>query len=730
MRAIGTQFFHLNREGAWPDFRWTGLLRHDDGALTLAPLPRIHAGAPIDLSHLGTPNGPAGVTTTPDGTLYWTDPHGHRIWRRDGCDGLVSPVPCLAGPGSGPAELREPRGLAFLAARNALVVADTGNHRLLLVSVETLDVAEIWGGSGQFDRPGAVAVDDAGHVYVTDTGNHRVQKLDPFGRADPHFWQESPGKHPEWRPADVAVGPRGSVYVLDRLRNEILVLEPDGSERGTLGLPKPDHAQGLLVDAAAIHVGINGAQQLISTELTGRLLGAARGYTGPVAGLAKDGDTLWASTGTAEPPVRFDRSGAHATRGTLVGGPFGPGDLIEEDGQMVLRDVLWHRLKTEGDPVPEGAHLQLFVALTNDVASEPEAPLPDASVWHPLPADVADALVWRESPYIWIGAEWSSDDGTASPRVTGMRLHYDHEGYGKFLPAVYYGKSKEPADKAEDAERLDRWLALFESFYNDTEEAISGIDRLFDVAAVPAEWLEWLAGWLAVELDEDWPEARQREAIAGAMAASAWRGTARGLRDALHRELGVDAHIEEPIRHAGWWALPRDESDDTPAAAASVLGFTTMLPGAEAQGAVLGNALTPQCDSDEKTAKTTARLDASHLILAQEFGRPLFDEVAHRFSVEIYEAQVPCGLDEVHALVEREKPAHTAYRLCVIRPRLRVGFQARIGIDSVVAGGRPLGDPGHSGPVLAGSTPGRVGKGELGRTTRLGESAIETKGNP
>ncbi|MCL4852827.1 MAG: hypothetical protein KJZ78_15810, partial [Bryobacteraceae bacterium] len=49
--------------------------------------------------------------------------------------------------------------------------------------------------------------------------------------------------------------------------------------------------------------------------------------------------------------------------------------------------------------------------------------------------------------------------------------------------------------------------------------------------------------------------------------------------------------------------------------------------------------------------------------------------------------------------IDREKPAHTEYELCVIGPQMRVGIQARVGIDSIVAAGprgaatgKPLGD--------------------------------------
>jgi PKD repeat protein len=37
-----------------------------------------------------------------------------------------------------------------------------------------------WGsGRGQFARPGGIAVDSAGSVYVADTGNNRIQKFAP-----------------------------------------------------------------------------------------------------------------------------------------------------------------------------------------------------------------------------------------------------------------------------------------------------------------------------------------------------------------------------------------------------------------------------------------------------------------------------------------------------------------------------------------------------------------------
>ena len=38
--------------------------------------------------------------------------------------------------------------------------------------------------------------------------------------------------------------------------------------------------------------------------------------------------------------------------------------------------------------------------------------------------------------------------------------------------------------------------------------------------------------------------------------------------------------------------------------------------------------------------------------------------------------------------MDAEKPAHLDYHLCVVEANARVGFQARVGVDAIVAGPR------------------------------------------
>ena len=128
-----------------------------------------------------------------------------------------------------------------------------------------------------------------------------------------------------------------------------------------------------------------------------------------------------------------------------------------------------------------------------------------------------------------------------------------------------------------------------------------------------------------------------------------------------------------------------------------------MLAPGPAQGAVVG---------------TSAVLDQSAVITDEGFGAPLFSDVAWQFSVQVSRGQLRCPekLAEVIAVLDQEKPAHTAYHLCVIEPSMRVGFQARVGMDTIVGGAPPslrLGETSTLGrdAALAGPSAPRAGEG-------------------
>jgi DNA-binding beta-propeller fold protein YncE len=83
--------------------------------------------------------------------------------------------------------LKEPRGIAADQAGHVWV-ADTGHHRIVHLFnpgdrlIYRGDIGH-WGtGPGQFRYPSDLAIDSRGRLYVTDTGNSRIQIFDGDGR--------------------------------------------------------------------------------------------------------------------------------------------------------------------------------------------------------------------------------------------------------------------------------------------------------------------------------------------------------------------------------------------------------------------------------------------------------------------------------------------------------------------------------------------------------------------
>lgn len=121
----------------------------------------------------------------------------------------------------------------------------------------------------------------------------------------------------------------------------------------------------------------------------------------------------------------------------------------------------------------------------------------------------------------------------------------------------------------------------------------------------------------------------------------------------------------------------------------------------------------------------------SQPLSSAEYGAPLYNETAHLFTVCVPARKLatPATREQLRGVIEREKPAHTDYHLCFVEARMRVGFQARIGIDSIVAG--PPAPLSLEGTMLGvesfladDETQGRIGRigshGHIGYDTVLG----------
>jgi uncharacterized protein (TIGR03663 family) len=166
--------------------------------------------------------------------------------------------------GVGPGQMQLPLGVALDGAGN-LYVADSGNARVQKLDSRGTPLAGaggIGGGPGQFQQPSDVAVDGAGNVYVVDTWNHRIQKFAPDltlagGWGQPTRDLINPGPMELWGPRGIAVDRNGTLLVADTGTHRIRRYGPDGSYFGHSG--RRGKEPGEFEEPTGIAVGPDGA---------------------------------------------------------------------------------------------------------------------------------------------------------------------------------------------------------------------------------------------------------------------------------------------------------------------------------------------------------------------------------------------------------------------------------------------------------------------------------------
>jgi DNA-binding CsgD family transcriptional regulator/sugar lactone lactonase YvrE len=96
------------------------------------------------------------------------------------------------------------------------------------------------------DRPGALAVDGQGNLYIADSGNNRIRKVDPYGTITTvaggggKYYGDSGDGGPATKarlsfPFGVAVARDGTIYIADTGNNRLREVTPSGIIRALAG---------------------------------------------------------------------------------------------------------------------------------------------------------------------------------------------------------------------------------------------------------------------------------------------------------------------------------------------------------------------------------------------------------------------------------------------------------------------------------------------------------------
>jgi phage tail-like protein len=223
-------------------------------------------------------------------------------------------------------------------------------------------------------------------------------------------------------------------------------------------------------------------------------------------------------------------------------------------------------------------------------------------------------------------------------------------GYLDYLPAVFQQDARPGRTNW-----LGRFLRGFEAILTGSgdpagpgleelldgiEGQLGGIERTFEPGVglpaeqrAPDEFLDWLAGWVALGLRADVEPERQRVLIANAVRLYRIRGTKSGLEQLI----GLYTTLGATILEAG----PRMQIG-----VHSTIGEDTSINGGPPH--------------------------YFRLIVRLATTSP--DEIATQRRI-------------VTAIIDAEKPAHTYYTLDIETPILQIGETSHVGIDTLLGGG-------------------------------------------
>ena len=191
-------------------------------------------------------NTPLGVAVDTSGKVYIADTYNDRVRRVDG-SGIITTVAGTGESGfggdggpAGEAQLDSPRGVAVDGSGN-LFIADANNGRIRRVN----SLGAITKVASRLHWPTGVAVDGLGNVYIADTVDHRIRRVDAGGTLTTIAGIGESGFSGDGGPAvearlnhprGVAVDEGGNVYIADTWNHRIRRVDPSGGITTVAGI--------------------------------------------------------------------------------------------------------------------------------------------------------------------------------------------------------------------------------------------------------------------------------------------------------------------------------------------------------------------------------------------------------------------------------------------------------------------------------------------------------------
>ncbi len=637
---------------------------------------------------------PANVAVAESGDIYLLDRTRGVLLRFDPCACEFREVSCHGSSARAHDEAWFVGATALAICHGDLFVANPRLGRVLRIALNgllmraALRVPRRGQGSlqpGLTWRPSALAIDGAGRLWVGDSTNGRIDRFGPDGK-----WIE-PGWPGLVSPRHLAVDCNDRLYVLTEGDPAVANTFDAGTLTPVAGDP-PDFAATFPslpfpVDSAAqLHLGA------LCSDLCGR-------------------------TGI------FDLNGMPVVRDAAAKLPLylTTGGYTSAPLDSRIERCQWHRVVLEG-VVPENTSVEVQTTTAHIVFSpdeltalpdeawqtrtqwvgarerQPESALCDIEARAPRTSPPYWDCLVRSAParFCWLRLILRSD-GSATPGIRRIVVEYPRISLRRYLPAVF---GAEPVS----ADFTDRFLSIFDTTLRSIERHLDRQAALFDPMTAPAtrgrgqlvDFLSWLGAWIGIALDRHWPEERRRRFLKDAPSFFALRGTRAGLWRALLSYLGMSgpaccAHPQKLTRCVP--RAPNCEPAVTPDCEWErpplILEHFKLRRWLHVGKGRLGDesVLWGRSIVNRSQLGTNAQVGVTQLKALPDPARDPFLVDAHRFTV-FAPARVRASPEErkgLENLLRTEAPAHTLYDIRYVEPRFRVGVQAVLGYDAVIA---------------------------------------------
>ncbi len=308
---------------------------------------------------------PGGVAVDGLGNIFLSDTNNNRVRRVDAGTGLISTVAGTGTPGySGDnglgvnAEVNSPSGMLIDGAGN-LLFADSGNHAVRKLILATGVISTVAGQLGQqgatgdtglalagtLNTPQGIALDGAGDLYIADTNNNEVRRVDAvtgvITRAAGTGAEGSSGDgglgtsaklNSPW---GLATDPAGDVYIADLGNNKIRMLSAGGMISTVAGTGSTSYnGDGQAATAANL-----GGPAAVAVDVAGNLYIADSGNN-LIRKVAVGTQLLSNIAGTRA--AQFSGDGGPANLAAM----YGPYALaIDGSGNVFYSDIFHHRIR-------------------------------------------------------------------------------------------------------------------------------------------------------------------------------------------------------------------------------------------------------------------------------------------------------------------------------------------------------------------------------------------------